>query len=565
MTKGKVGHNNLVAKGVLEPAPKKGIVYTKPIVVNFLLDIIKYTSYENIGSQTLLDIGCGYGQFIGEGARRLAIHLHQNRLRSDLITREIGYLIRGIEIRPETATIARKKIIEGVGSVLKHDLKNTDWVKDIVIERDFLRWNSTRCFDLVVGNLPYIKYSSIEEALPGTTLEWLRDNFKSFRGRADYSVACIEHALKFLSDKGSLAVISSNRFVTSNYGKELRKILSNTYHIAVELDLSRTQPFTTAVSAYPSIFIIKRSLSKKFVYLSVPDLKIATLNRVITHGTEKVSGIGIIRYKHMSLPEDGKPWARISERAHKIIQRLQREYLSIDSLGFKIMKGSATGANDVFIKATELFEKEGIKSKKYLLPLFTTASLNTDLTGLSKALLNVYNTSKGELQNFCKLPADIRKYLSRHNKRLKERYIFRVCNRPWWSMIDSVKQEVFFSPKILIPDFHRLDEAVIDKNGICYPDHSVWVILKNERYLKAVQAWLKCPVSILFQLAYSSTLNGGTPRVSTVLLKTLPAPQNLEQLELFCKKDLLTATAEVFKLNKIEERVLKAELLAYMD
>ena len=51
----------------------KGVVYTRPEVVTNCLDISGFTESENILDMRALDIGCGYGQFIGKLARIIAL------------------------------------------------------------------------------------------------------------------------------------------------------------------------------------------------------------------------------------------------------------------------------------------------------------------------------------------------------------------------------------------------------------------------------------------------------------------------------------------------------------
>jgi 2-polyprenyl-3-methyl-5-hydroxy-6-metoxy-1,4-benzoquinol methylase len=48
--------------------PSLGVVYTKPSVVSFVLDLISYVPSKNISDKRILDVGCSYGQFIDDCA-----------------------------------------------------------------------------------------------------------------------------------------------------------------------------------------------------------------------------------------------------------------------------------------------------------------------------------------------------------------------------------------------------------------------------------------------------------------------------------------------------------------
>ena len=119
---------------------------------------------------------------------------------------------------------------------------------------DFLLHDFDDKFDVVIGNPPYIRFDN----LAGDKQKAYKARYKTFSERCDIYVPFFERSLSLLSKRGVLAFICSNRFVRSSYGKRLRRLICDSFHVALYLNMEHTQPFETEVSAYPAIFVIDR-------------------------------------------------------------------------------------------------------------------------------------------------------------------------------------------------------------------------------------------------------------------------------------------------------------------
>src|SRR5262249_12572876 len=119
---------------------------------------------------------------------------------------------------------------------------------------DFLESESNRVFDFVVGNPPYVR----QEAIPKLLVEDYRKRFACFYDRADLYVAFFERGLDLLSPKGTLAFICPNRFTKNNYGRKLRKRITEDFKLTHVVDLPEASPFEPEVLSYPGIYVVKR-------------------------------------------------------------------------------------------------------------------------------------------------------------------------------------------------------------------------------------------------------------------------------------------------------------------
>src|SRR5437773_4216859 len=218
--------------------PALGVVYTRPAVVSLTLDLADYRPARDLTGIRALDIGCGYGQFIGEMASRLVSSCRKLGLTRRSTVDVLTSKLRGVEIDPRTASIARTKVANALSSVYGDMKPRARWINEIIRTGDFLSHEPrSRPFDLVSGNLPYVKYDMIDQLPRGKGVDWLRNAFDCFRGRADYSVAFFEKALALLSTRGRAALIASNRFTQTEYGRELRRLIAARRDRLLEIDL----------------------------------------------------------------------------------------------------------------------------------------------------------------------------------------------------------------------------------------------------------------------------------------------------------------------------------------
>jgi adenine-specific DNA-methyltransferase len=113
-------------------------------------------------------------------------------------------------------------------------------------------------FDCVIGNPPYVRSDTIDSV----SKEYISKRYSSAIKQYDIYILFIEKSIKLLNTKGLLGIIVSNKFLISDYGKEIRKfILSNT-EIKKAIDVSYDNVFKTA-SVYPYIIILKREFDEK--------------------------------------------------------------------------------------------------------------------------------------------------------------------------------------------------------------------------------------------------------------------------------------------------------------
>ena len=115
-------------------------------------------------------------------------------------------------------------------------------------------------FDIVIGNPPYIRRTSIPEE-DKSQYELL---YHSAKKQYDIYLLFIERGLNFLISNGFLCYINPIRFFNSDYGEGCRKFIMRESNIKSILDVSQLRVFETALT-YPCVLLLGRGRANENV------------------------------------------------------------------------------------------------------------------------------------------------------------------------------------------------------------------------------------------------------------------------------------------------------------
>ncbi len=124
-------------------------------------------------------------------------------------------------------------------------------------------------FDVIIGNPPYVRVQEIEY----DELDYYSENFDFAMGHIDMSILFIELANKLIKSNGKIGFITSNMFLTTDYGLPIRKYLTSDNNLKIDkiIDFGDLPVFKDALT-YVSIFIFTKTTSNDFEYYYVKSL-----------------------------------------------------------------------------------------------------------------------------------------------------------------------------------------------------------------------------------------------------------------------------------------------------
>ena len=465
-----------------------GLVLTKPLVVEKMLDLAGYSATIDLSKLRITEPSAGDGAF----AISILNRLHASSIKFGFNFQEALSNITLYELDPVMVDMLSERIDEALKQI------SAIRPESMIRCEDYLLCASTPS-DIVIGNPPYVRHENIPE---GKKVVY-RKLFRTFTHRSDLYIAFFEKGLKQLKPNGKLSFITSNRWLKNQYGKNLRDLISSNYRLDEVIDLEGTNPFEEEVLAYPAITTITKAYSGEMPgYYQINDL--ARLENFTTNN--KPSRTLNIRASN---------WFATANNGEKHEGNLD----TILNQGFKIGIGVATGSDRVFIRKdfTELIEKE------LLLPILLSKDLRGDkLEWGGNYILNPFGANGGliDLEKFPKAKA----YLLSNQNILNKRHVTQKNHKNWYKTIDKIQRDLTFRDKIILPDMSGNTSIFIDK-GEFYPHHNLYYITgKNKKQLTLLAALLMSDFVKDQLLEFGNKMNGGYARWQSQNLKKLQVP-----------------------------------------
>ena len=494
-----------------------GEVFTRPEVVAYMLDGVRYCGkFKSLVGLRVLEPSCGDGAFV------LPLIEAWLSEKPDFDSADADSFLRACDISSGNIEKLREAVMGRLVAAGCARARANALLSKWLVSGDFLLHEFKERFDIVIGNPPYIRFDDITVAKQ----KEYRALFSSFAERCDIYVPFFEKSLALLSDKGVFSFICTNRFTKSSYGKQLRRLIADKYHVALYLNMEHTQPFVEEVSAYPAIYIIDLNRNRVTYSATIDDAGILTLNRVRMGKPKSELSVFKQWYKGDS------PWISTNCRERETADKIARTFPTItkSAEGTEIGIGVASGADDIYINAQRITSIE----PSCLLPLVASEDIHDGcISWDERYLLNPYDDDDDtQMRDLARYPLAAA-YFDSHAPKLKARYCARKHPRDWYRTLDRVKYALLRSPKILIPDIQLGGNVALDESGSYYPHHNVYWITSTKWNLKALCALLRSSFVTSQIRNVSVQMRGGSIRYQAQNLRNvhIPAWSSLSALD----------------------------------
>jgi len=492
----------------------RGAFFTRPAVVNFILDLVGYRTDQHLYKRALLEPSFGGGDFLLPAIDRLVASWHFHRQGPPSFA-GLKDSLRSVELHQETylsthALVVGKLLDSGLAPSVAKALADR-WL----IQGDFLLEPLDRSFDFVVGNPPYVR----QELIPSLLLDEYRARYKTIYDRADLYVPFIERSLFLLSPEGELGFICADRWMKNRYGGPLRRLVADRFHLSVYVDMTDTPAFRSDVIAYPAVVVMGRERSGTTRLAHRPELEPAILDSLARDLRSAVapsaeSGVSEV----LDVAKDSEPWLLRSQEHIQLIRRLEAKLPTLEQCGARVGIGVATGADKAFIGDYEAMDVESERK----LPLVKTQDISSgEVQWRGRGVLNPFDDNGG-LVDLDKYPR-FRAYLEARADKIKRRHCAKKHPGNWYRTIDRIVAPLTARPKLLIPDI-KGEANVVYEEGRYYPHHNLYYVVSDEWELRALQAVLLSAVAKLFVETYSTTMRGGYLRFQAQYLRRIRLP-----------------------------------------
>jgi adenine-specific DNA-methyltransferase len=339
-----------------------------------------------------------------------------------------------------------------------------------IAHKDFLESPPPERFDLVVTNPPYVR----TQLLGGRAAE-LAKRF-GLRGRVDLAHPFVAVAPSLLDDGGVLALLCSNRFLSTRAGENVRRVLTEELSVREVFDLGDTKLFSAAV--LPAVVVaVKGSAGGDARYATAyttdspapeGDLFAALMadadSMMSLQGKTFAVSVGVMRDWRLSTPERDSRFDRIALRTWRTVGEVA-----------KIRVGIKTTADSVFI--ADWSSMDTPPEDALLRPLLN----HTDLHAWTPPAVPATRVLYPYLDRPTRQPVDLTAhpqaaaYLERHRARLEGRAYLRKAGREWFEIWVPQRPSAWREPKIVFPDISPEPRFTIDRTGSIVNGDCYWI------------------------------------------------------------------------------------------
>lgn len=536
------------------PQEKNGVVYTKPWVVDLILDLVGYTAERPLYECLLIEPAAGDGSFLLHVAARLV----ESCARHSVPLTACRSSVLAFELDERSADRARstlRRALVGHGATVGDaTLLSNDWVRagDYLMETGHLAGKA----DFVVGNPPYIRLEDLENGG-----ELYRSAYPTMVGRADIYVAFYEAALRHLKVGGACGFICADRWMFNQYGAELRSFITRQFSVEAVIQMHHADAFEKEVSAYPAVTIIRNGKQGPVVVANLdPEAErigATALAAEFVHDKGVKGSTNAARIDRWFTGD--APWPLMEPHRLALLRRLEAEFPTLEGTGTTVGIGVATGADKVFItKDAQLVEADR------LLPLAMAADAKGAAVKWSRHyLVNPWNgVSLVNLADYPRLAA----YFGEHRDQLQGRHVGKKAPANWYRTIDRVNAQLTSAPKLYFPDFKGRIAPVLDR-GETYPHHNLYFVTSEKWDLEVLGGLLLTDVAQFFIEAYGVRMRGGYLRFQAQYLRRIrvPGPAEISHVQAeglrcaFEMHDVVAANAiadELYHLTTTERKLL---------
>ena len=491
-----------------------GVVMTKKMVVNAMLDLCEFVETRDLSNVRFLDPAGGDGIFILTALDRL--HASSRRHGFDFV-RALSNM-HAVEIDERRAS----RLAESVKEKLRNLAGLTHAFPKIVLHADFLAANTPES-DVIAGNPPYIRYDNMSTE----RRNFLRRRFKLFRGRCDMYVVFFERSFELLSSGGLVCLITPDRWLRNQYGEALRDYISANLGVPAILNLDGTNPFEEEVSGYPMISLISQEKGSRTKYTEVHRLE--DLGYAVASITAAEVPLNPrVPIKEFPPRKAGLRWTFANEET----PHLPEWFRTIEEQGFKIGIGVATGADAVFIgrRLKDLVEAE------LVLPILLSKDVvDGRIRWSGNFVLNPFD-KEGKLVDLDLYPR-ARQYLTKNRKALEGRHVAQRNQNHWYRTIDRITPDLISKPKLLFPDLTKSRLVALDE-GKYYPHHNLYYVIGQSIQDLEVLGALSMSKTFASQLdAQSVKMRGGYARHQAQNIRLIRLP-DIRRLPVQTKNEL---------------------------
>jgi adenine-specific DNA-methyltransferase len=365
-------------------------------------------------------------------------------------------------------------------------------------------------FDIIIGNPPYLSIQRLDD-----TNLLKKANFDTFEKTGDLYSLFYEQGTKLLRDKGILCYITSNKWITANYGKSTRNFFATKANPLILIDFAKVKIFESA-TVFVNILMLEKAKNQN-------NLQACSING------DKLPDIGLKEYfdtKKFNLKKLNQDIWKVSNAIADNINAIieSKGIILLDWKDIGLYAGIKSGLNDAFHinrEQRDFLIRKNPKHAEIIKPLLRGKDIKRwSYTFADWYILNTHNGLKGVLNpiNVVKDYPDIYTHLKGFLPAVKER---QDQGNHWTNLRDCAFLLEFDKPKIVWIEISDRANYAYDESGMFLTNSAYFITGKHLKYLLAV---LNSKVADYYFSQITATIAGGRKRYTGQYVERVPVP-----------------------------------------
>ena len=478
------------------------------------------------GSISLLDPACGDGALL----RAMLLELPPEARRRCAVI--------GFDSNPDHLMTCRQQLQDTFQEVSAWRFERLDFLDYLLANDRGDLWGKAEgeTFDLVIANPPYVRTQVIGAA----QAKRIAQRF-GLTGRVDLYYPFMLGITQVVKPGGVAGIITSNRFMTTRAGQEVRRNLLQGFDLRHVWDLGDTKLFDAAV--LPAVLVgvggrgamgtLLSSIYETRIYTDILVASPLAALDMADDGIAQVPDGRRFAVRHGQLDNGGKDdgvWRVATGAADQWLDTVARHTWGTFGRIGKIRVGVKSTADKVFVRAD--WGEMGEGQPELLRPLTTRrvarryrAAPDTS----PRHILYPHESVNGkrrvvELSDYPKASA----YLNRHRAALEARTYVIEAGRRWYEVWVPQDPAAWAEPKLVFPDISERPVFWMDLDGTVVNGECYW--LRRENDTNPDLLWLALAVAnstfveTFYDHRFNNRLYAGRRRFITQYVENFPLP-----------------------------------------
>ena len=320
-------------------------------------------------------------------------------------------------------------------------------------------------FDAVVGNPPYVRQETLSDDKPFLA------TYQTYSGTADLYICFVEQAQELMQEQGRFGMITSNKFMRTNYGKDLRAYLSTNTMLNEIVDFGELPVFKNAATMTAILITQRESVdTQAFRFTQMQTLDFDSLEA-------EINRIG----KQLNQEALGENWTLATADEIRVLNKIRENSTTLtEYCDGKMRRGLITGFNEAFIIDAETRDHlidEDPRSAEIIKPCVVGDDIRKYEIQFHERYL---------IWTYIGVPITQYPAVFNHLQQFEQRLVRRQDQgEHWWELRSCSYYDEFETPKIVYPDIGMNCRFCFDESGQ-FSTNTTYFIPTSDLYLLAL-------------------------------------------------------------------------------